>query len=273
MLRNLHLNIKHVGLWVIKFLSHRNYELAITKWKKRFIFFCTQLVVPILTALSSIWAVVDGLYPFPPSIWGNLHVWIKSSVFLLMIGGHLHLLMGQLSIDRAQLVLRNWPGPTSAVSQHQPCNRLHQCDDEWCGCIGICSPTHSEHFRWNHQTQRLQHENRGNTHECPFVSRPCQMVPSALFFHLSQTIEGGATYPSRTPWPPATSGCRKSWLWWSHSGRSSWWRGRWRSVSSPCHLPHLPSSTVLCSALQLEVHSASGIPPDGGWHSARRNPA
>lgn len=108
---------------------------------------------------------------------------------------------------------------------------------------------------------------------CPFVSRPCQMVPSALFFHLSQTIEGGATYPSRTPWPPATSGCRKSWLWWSHSGRSSWWRGRWRSVSSPCHLPHLPSSTVLCSALQLEVHSASGIPPDGGWHSARRNPA
>lgn len=94
-------------------------------------------------------------------------------------------------------------------------------------------------------------------------------VSLSPIFHLSQTMEGGTTYPSRTPWPPATSGCRKSWLWWSHNGRSSWWRGRWRSVSSPCHLPHLPSST----ALQLEVRSATGIPPDGGWHSARRNQA
>lgn len=88
-------------------------------------------------------------------------------------------------------------------------------------------------------------------------------------FHLSQAMEGGTTYPSRTPWPPATSGCRKSWLWWSHNARSSWWRGRWRSVSPPCHLPHLPSST----ALQLELRSASGIPHDSKWHSARRNQA
>lgn len=94
-------------------------------------------------------------------------------------------------------------------------------------------------------------------------------VSLSPIFHLSQIMEGGTTYPSRTPWPPATSGCKKSWLWWSHNGRSSWWRGRWRSVSSPRHLPHLPSST----ALQLEVRSSTGIPPDGGWHSARRNQA
>lgn len=64
------------------------------------------------------------------------------------------------------------------------------------------------------------------------------------FILAGQRRSGGGTYPSRKPWPPATSGCRRSWPWWNHSDRSSWWQGRWRSVSSLCHLPHLPSLTL-----------------------------
>lgn len=62
------------------------------------------------------------------------------------------------------------------------------------------------------------------------------------------------TYLSRKPWPPARSGCRRSWPWWSHSGQSSWWQGRWRSVSFRRPLPHdLPSS--LC---QRRRHAIAG---------------
>lgn len=118
--------------------------------------------------------------------------------------------------------------------------------------------------------QRLEHNKRGNTWVWTSTLSDGSLSPT---FHLFYTREGGATYPNRTPWPPATSGCRKSWLWWSHNGRSSWWRGRWKSASSRCHLPRPPSSAPRSSALQLEGHSASGIPPDCGWHSTRRNPA
>lgn len=57
----------------------------------------------------------------------------------------------------------------------------------------------------------------------------------------------GVTYPSQKPWPRATSGCRRSWPWWSRSGQSSWWWGRWRCVSSLCRLPHLPSFSLRVS--------------------------
>lgn len=83
---------------------------------------------------------------------------------------------------------------------------------------------------------------------------------------------GGATYPSRKPWPQATSGCMISWPWWSRSDQSFWWQGRWRSVSSPCHLPHLPCFLSPDPAtLQQEDLSARGIPSDCGWHPVQRN--